>query len=68
VLTRSYWLKDGEGEDGRAWMTRWNELQRELAATSADARHVVAPGSGHYVQNDAPALVVDAVRRMVDRQ
>jgi len=68
VLSRSHWVKDGEGDDARAWMARWHELQGELAAMSADARHVVAPGSGHYVQNDAPALVVDEVRRMVDRQ
>ncbi|MGE0364071.1 MAG: alpha/beta fold hydrolase [Vicinamibacterales bacterium] len=67
VLSRSHWVKDGEGDDGRAWLARWSELQRELAATSANARHVVAPGSGHYVQNDAPAVVVEAVRRLVER-
>lgn len=66
VLTRSRWTT-ADGPDGRAWMARWTELQRELVATSADARHVVAPDSGHYVHNDAPALVVEAVRRMVNR-
>ncbi len=65
VLTRSHWIKEGEDADARAWLDRWNVLQRELVATSATARHVVAPNSGHYVQNDAPALVVDAVRRVV---
>lgn len=68
VLTRSHWLKDGEGVEGQAWMARWNELQTELAAMSPDSRQEVAPNSGHYVQNDAPALVVDAVRRMVERR
>lgn len=67
VLTRSRWTTS-DGPDGRAWMARWNELQRELVATSPGARHVVAPDSGHYVQNDAPALVVDAVRRMVEQR
>lgn len=67
VLTRSHWVKEGEDADARAWLDIWNALQRELVATSATARHVVAPSSGHYVQNDAPALVIDAVRRLLAR-
>ena len=43
----------------------WQELQRELATRSPQAEHIVAPKRGHYIQNDEPALVIDAVRRMV---
>lgn len=43
----------------------WGELQRELAALSRRSRHVVAEQSGHYVQLEAPELVVEAVGRLV---
>ena len=43
----------------------WQELQKELATRSPQAEHVVATKSGHYVQNDEPQLVIDAVRRVV---
>lgn len=35
---------------------------RELARLSADGRHVVAAGSGHWIQFDEPDVVVDAIR------
>jgi pimeloyl-ACP methyl ester carboxylesterase len=43
----------------------WQELQRELATRSPQAEHIVAQRSGHYIQNDEPLLVIDAVRRVV---
>ena len=43
----------------------WQELQRELATRSPQAEHIVAPNSGHYIQNDEPALVIDAIRRVM---
>lgn len=43
----------------------WQELQRELATRSPQAEHIVATRSGHYVQNDEPALVIDTIRRVV---
>lgn len=44
----------------------WDELQRSLARLTSRTRHVVAEGSGHYVQFDRPELVVGAVREVVD--
>ena len=43
----------------------WQELQNELATRSPAAEHIVATHSGHYIQNDEPQLVVDALRRVV---
>jgi pimeloyl-ACP methyl ester carboxylesterase len=43
----------------------WQELQRELATRSPQAEHIVAAKSGHYIQNDDPSLVIDAIRRVV---
>ena len=43
----------------------WQELHRELATRSPRAVLIVAPHSGHYIQNDEPSLVIEAVRRVV---
>lgn len=65
VLSRSRWTNGADGPAELAWLGRWQEMQRDLARQSAQARHEVVAGSGHYVQNDAPTLVIDAVRRLV---
>lgn len=41
--------------------------QEELRRLTPSARHVVATGSGHYIQLDRPRLVTAAVRRVVER-
>jgi pimeloyl-ACP methyl ester carboxylesterase len=46
--------------------TAWRAGQERLAALLPDARHEIAAESDHYVQIAQPALVVDAVRRVVD--
>ena len=43
----------------------WSEMQNELASLSTNSAHVVAKGSGHNIQWDAPELVVAAVREVV---
>lgn len=37
------------------------ELQNKLLSQLPDARHVLVPQSRHYIQDDAPALVIKAV-------
>lgn len=44
----------------------WQELQTELAGLSQVSTHLVADQSGHYLHQDQPAMVVDAIRRVVD--
>ena len=43
----------------------WPETQRQQAALSTKGRLVVVEGSGHYIQWDNPAVVIDAVRQVV---
>jgi pimeloyl-ACP methyl ester carboxylesterase len=38
------------------------ELHNALLAKIPHSKHVLVPNSRHYIQNDAPALVVEAVR------
>lgn len=41
------------------------QLHTELLATMPNAKHVLAPTSRHYIQEEAPSLVIDAVRSVV---
>jgi len=43
----------------------WHEMQAELVDLSTNGVFVVARTSGHYIQRDAPQLVVAAVRAAV---
>jgi pimeloyl-ACP methyl ester carboxylesterase len=68
VLSRGLWLKTPPvtpDPQADARLAIWQELHRELATRSAQSELVVARQSGHYIQNDEPALVIDAVRRVV---
>ena len=40
---------------------------RQLARLSSQSRHLIATKSGHWIQFDEPALVVGAIREIVDR-
>ena len=46
----------------------WQQLQRELATRSLQSEHIVAQkGVGHFIHNQQPQLVIDAVRRVVTK-
>ncbi len=42
-------------------------LQDELASLSTNSTHVIAEGSGHFIQLDRPELVIAAVQQVVDQ-
>jgi pimeloyl-ACP methyl ester carboxylesterase len=44
----------------------WVELQRELALLSSNSTHVMAEGSGHFIQQDRPDLVIRAILQVVE--
>lgn len=44
----------------------WAEAQRRQATLSTHGQLIVAEGSGHAIHWDQPALVIDAVRQVVD--
>lgn len=51
---------------GQNTQPNWDVLQRDLLTRSTNSRQIVAEGSGHYVQDDRPALVIGAVRDVVE--
>jgi pimeloyl-ACP methyl ester carboxylesterase len=52
-------------EESMNIIPRWTEAQHRQAALSTNGRLVVVEGSGHYIQFDHPAVVIDAVRQVV---
>ncbi|MGZ5846084.1 MAG: alpha/beta fold hydrolase, partial [Ramlibacter sp.] len=45
--------------------TIWDNLQAQLAALSADSHRQVLAGTGHFVQNERPEAIVQAIREVV---
>jgi len=44
------------------------QLHQELLATLPQGRQVLVPQSRHYIQNDAPDTVIDAVREVLSKK
>ena len=50
----------------RAMQAKWSAFQRDLASLSLNATHTVVAGSGHYIHQDRPEVVIEAVKSIVD--
>jgi hypothetical protein len=47
------------------WARTWQEIQRDLPNLSSNSVQVVAEGSRHDIEFDAPDLVIAAIREVV---
>ncbi len=56
----------GAPEDWNRGTAIKHDLNRKLAARSIRGEFRLVPNSRHYIQDDAPLIVVDAVRSVVD--
>jgi pimeloyl-ACP methyl ester carboxylesterase len=45
----------------------WLDLHKEYAGLSTDSSLILAKKSGHFIQNDEPQLVIDAILNLVDK-
>ena len=45
----------------------WTDMQKDLARLSSRGTRIIATGSGHYIQNDRPDVVISGIRSMVDQ-
>jgi pimeloyl-ACP methyl ester carboxylesterase len=50
---------------GDAFERMWLEMQQDLATLVPNARFTIAGQSGHNIQQDQPALVIEAIRQVV---
>jgi pimeloyl-ACP methyl ester carboxylesterase len=44
----------------------WNEMQREILEISSEGKLVIAENSAHYIQHDEPAVVVCAIKKLLE--
>jgi pimeloyl-ACP methyl ester carboxylesterase len=67
VLTRGHMGPPSRAADPlfQALYQAWMDMQRDLASRSPRGEHVVATNSDHYIQNEEPSIVIEAVRRVV---
>jgi pimeloyl-ACP methyl ester carboxylesterase len=49
-------------EPWAAWDRIWREFQQDLAKRSTYGEFRLAEKSGHFIQNDQPELVIQAIR------
>ncbi|MFX3673074.1 MAG: alpha/beta fold hydrolase [Paenisporosarcina sp.] len=42
----------------------WNEMQKELLEISTKSEFMIAKNSAHYIQNDEPGIILDAIKRL----
>ncbi|MDT9001702.1 alpha/beta fold hydrolase [Paucibacter sp. APW11] len=47
-----------------AGMQTWRRLHSEFAAQFSNSLHITTSNSGHFIQNDEPALLADAIRQV----
>ncbi len=59
-------LKDPNFPGNPAEQNLKRELQEEFLKSVSRGDHVLVPNSRHYIQEDAPQLVIDAIRKVVD--
>jgi pimeloyl-ACP methyl ester carboxylesterase len=55
------------GADAEAFQQFWIEESQALADKSTNGTFILAPESSHYLHEDAPDVVLDAIREMVKR-
>lgn len=45
----------------------WIQKHKEWIASVPEAKHIIAEKSGHFVQAQEPALVIEAIRQMAKK-
>jgi pimeloyl-ACP methyl ester carboxylesterase len=45
----------------------WLDLQEEYVSLSADSSLILAEHSGHFIQQDEPQVVIDAILKLIDK-
>lgn len=59
-------LTSRRADEGESFRRAWMSMQRELAQRVGAIEHVVVNRSGHYIQYDDSAVVIETIRELVD--
>ncbi len=55
------------GAAAEAYQAFWNEQSRALAAKSVRGAFTLAKGSGRHIHQDAPEVVIGAIRQVLEQ-
>jgi pimeloyl-ACP methyl ester carboxylesterase len=67
VLTASKSIEWGLGEEDNLKMSEvYRDVQVKIAGLSSRSKQIFVQDAGHYIQNDQPQVVIDAIREMVE--
>ena len=65
VLTGTDKGQGREPEEAKRFIDEWVEMQREMAGFSTNSHHVIVEDSAHYIHNDHPEIVLQAIQAVV---
>lgn len=50
----------------REMINAWNKMQKDFLSLSADSKQILVPNSGHYINQDQPKVIENAINEMVN--
>lgn len=48
-------------------LTSWNKMQNDFLLLSSDSKQILVPNSGHYINQEQPKVIRDAINHMVNK-
>ena len=48
-------------------LTAWNKMQKDFLLLSTDSKQILVPNSGHYINQEQPKVIENAINEMVDK-
>jgi pimeloyl-ACP methyl ester carboxylesterase len=66
VLTHGKPIPDMPAAQSETWERTWLEMQKDMATWSSHGTQRTIHDAGHYIANDDPDAVIDAIREVVD--
>jgi pimeloyl-ACP methyl ester carboxylesterase len=67
LLTASEFVRQAPGPVGARLQQGWQEMAAEILQLSCAAEQITVETSGHFIQREQPAVVVGAIRQMLER-
>lgn len=67
VLTAVRPVPKEESKFEKALRENWSRIQEDQAKWSSQSQHQLVHDTGHYIQSDQPAVVIDAVRSVISK-
>ncbi|WP_442591413.1 alpha/beta hydrolase [Pedobacter sp. AW31-3R] len=48
-------------------LSAWNKMQKDFLLLSTDSKQITVPNSGHYINQEQPKIIEDAINEMVSK-